>query len=196
MQHQQNESVSHIFDGFDNENLRIPLHKIETLSSNYLNKYIGKINERLDKFDQQLNQLQNRMNDIEMSVIMLYSKDENVEKIKNRINSLETMNFEKIREVIEKAKQAHEDITKRLKEQSIDIETNTANISIHHLMIEDILENTQTLRNEYKELIRGAIEEEMMTECLTQYERQKRFLNKSRDVVLNERSTTSMSDTE
>ncbi|GAB1218649.1 hypothetical protein ENUP19_0001G0017 [Entamoeba nuttalli] len=196
MQHQQNESVSHTFDSSDNENLRISSYGIETFVSNYLNKHIGKINERLDKFCQQLNQFQNKMNDIEMSVIMLYSKDEIVEKMKEQINKFETMTLEKIREVKEKAKQSHEDITKRLKEQSKDIETNTANISINHLMIEDILENTQTLSNEYKELIRGIVEEEMMTEYLTQYEKHISFLTESRDVVLNERNTTSMSDTE
>ncbi|EMD45460.1 Hypothetical protein EHI5A_253500 [Entamoeba histolytica KU27] len=136
------------------------------------------------------------MNDIEMSVIMLYSKDEIVEKMKEQINKLETMTVEKIREVKEKAKQAHKDIDKRLKEKGNEIETTTTSIVFHDSMIEDILENTQTLRNENKELIRGVVEEEMMTECLTQYEKQIHFLNKSRDIVVNERNITSMSDKE
>ncbi|BFU26730.1 hypothetical protein CL6EHI_102490 [Entamoeba histolytica] len=106
------------------------------------------------------------------------------------------MTFEKIRKEKEKAKQPNEDITKRLKKQGNKIATTTTNILFHHLMIEDIFENTQTLSHEDKELIRGVVEEEMTTECLTQYEKQISFLNKSRGVVLNERNTTSMSDKE
>ncbi|BFU24513.1 trichohyalin, putative [Entamoeba histolytica] len=190
MQHQQNETISHIFDGFDNEGLRISSHDVETSVSNFLNKYIGNFIKQQDNFYQQLNQFQNKMNDIEMSVIMLYSKDEIVGKMKDRINMLETMTIESIIEEEEKAKQVNE----KLKKQSNEIEANTINIVIHRLMIEDILKNTQTLSHEYKELIRELIEEEMMTECLTQYEKQISFLNKSRDIVLNERNTTSMSD--
>ncbi|BFU26113.1 trichohyalin, putative [Entamoeba histolytica] len=116
--------------------------------------------------------------------------------MKEQINKLETMTVEKLREVKEQAQQANESITKRLKEQGNDIETNTTSIVFHESMIEDILEKTQTLSHEYKELIRGVIEEEMTTECLTQYEKQISFLNKSRDIVVNERNTTSMSDKE
>ncbi|GAB1219162.1 LOW QUALITY PROTEIN: hypothetical protein ENUP19_0016G0010 [Entamoeba nuttalli] len=195
MQHQQNESVSQTFDGFENDNLRISSHGIETLVSNYFNKHIGKFIKQLDNLYQQLNQFQNKMNDIEMSVIMLYLRDDVVEKMKSRIKSLETMTVEKIRKEKEKAKQANEFIHKRLKEQNNQIETNTTNILIQHLMIEDIFENTQTLSNENKEL-RELIEEEMTTEYLTLYEKQISFLNKSRDIVVNERNTTSMSDTE
>ncbi|GAB1221000.1 hypothetical protein ENUP19_0062G0002 [Entamoeba nuttalli] len=136
------------------------------------------------------------MNDIEMSEIMLYLKDENVEKMKNHINKLEKMTVEKIRKVREQAKQSYKDITKRLEEQGKQIETTTTNILFHHSMIEDILENTQTLSNENKDLIRGVFEEEMMTEYLTQDERQINFLTESRDLVMNERNTTSMSDKE
>ncbi|BFU26582.1 trichohyalin, putative [Entamoeba histolytica] len=196
MQHQQSETVSHIFDGFDNENLRILSHDIEKLVSVYLNKHIGNFIKQLDNFYQQLNQFQNRMNDIEMSVIMLYSKDEIVDNMKKQINSLETMTVEKIREAKKLAQQEHNDINEKLKEQGNQIEINTANIFIHHLMIDDILENTQTLSHEDKELIRGVVEEKMMTKCLIQYEKQISFLNKSQEVVLNERNTTSMSDIE
>ncbi|GAB1223301.1 hypothetical protein ENUP19_0141G0002 [Entamoeba nuttalli] len=196
MQHQQNETVSHTFDGFDNENLRISSHDIEILFSNYLNKYIGKINERLDNLSQQFNQFQNKMNDIEMFVIKLCSKDENEEKMKEQINKLEKMTIEKIREVKEQTQQANESINKRLEEQDKQFAVTTTDVIFHRFLIEKILKNTQTPSHEDRELIRGVVEEEMMTECLTQDERQINFLNTLRDIVLNERNTTSMSDKE
>ncbi|BFU21979.1 trichohyalin, putative [Entamoeba histolytica] len=208
MQHQQNETVSHTFECFDNDILRILLHKIEILFSNYLNKYIGKINESLDNLSQQFNQFQNKMNDIEMFVIKLCSKDENEEKMKEQINKLEKMTIEKIREVKEQTQQANESINKRLEEQDKQFAVTTTDVIFHRFLIkkilkntqtpshEDIHENTQTPSHEDRELIRGVVEEEMMTECLTQDERQINFLNTLRDIVLNERNTTSMSDKE
>ncbi|EDR24606.1 hypothetical protein EDI_280700 [Entamoeba dispar SAW760] len=187
MEYQQSDNISNIFTHAGIEIVGVP-SRVEILISKYLNKFTEDINKRLDRYERRLCELQKKVNEMDITIMMLYTKNEIIEKLKEELQALEVKNEtfidEQIRIEKEQTKEENEFINKRLKENGSQIETNTTNIGCLNVMVEDIVKEIQT-KNGNKEIVRGLVVEEIRKEYLLRAEKQIKHSKEFRDKTIN-----------